>query len=261
MTRGDRFRPVTISWNSLEPAAGNLSRLSMTTTIPRHRLTWTRSGRRSETAMANRWTMILRPRSAVLPTIRVQPIRGNNREASSDLGANSEVGVTNDLEATSGAAVAVVNEMATAEAIAASPAAKEANAHPVGSPNAARNARQVRAPKHRANNERGRIVAANNRAAKNRAEATKAQSEPLAKPPSDRLKAIAPTKAAGTPVAATTAKAASNPLVDLNVHNQPPPRPGEPLPTRLSLPAQRPKANQQKRNRCHIGNASPPCLD
>jgi hypothetical protein len=218
----------------------------MTTTIPRYRLTWTKSAQRSET-LANRWMMSLTPRSKELPTNRVQPIC-NKREVVSDFGANSEVEVTNGLETTSAAEVAVVNAVVTVEAIAASPAVKRAVAHLVNSPNAERNAPQVRAPQHRANHARGKTEAGNNQA-----EAARAKSE--------LLKAIAPTKATATPAEATTDKAASNRLVDLNVNNQLLPHPGERLPLRLSLPAQPPKANQQKRNRCHIGNASPPCLD
>ncbi|MFM7741157.1 MAG: hypothetical protein ACKO9H_17310 [Planctomycetota bacterium] len=229
----------------------------MTTTRPRHHLTWTKSAQRSETMLASRWMMILTPHSVELPTNRGKLVRGNIREVSSDLGANSVVAVTNDHEAISAAEVVVENAVENAveneEAIAASPAAKKAIANLVNSPNAERNAPQARAPQHRANNAPGKTEAGNNKAAATKTEATKARS--------DLLKAIARTKVEGTQGAGKAAKAASNRLVDRNVHNQTPPHPGERLPARLSLPAQPPKANQQKRNRCHIGNASLPCLD
>jgi hypothetical protein len=188
--------------------------------------------------------MILNPHPVELPTNRGQPIRGNSRVVASE------------------ATVAAVNEIASAVASEASPAASEATARLVNSPNAERIARRVRDQIPRAINERGKTEVENNTAMNNTAEANKALSEALAEPQSDRLKVIAPTRAAVRLVAATPAKAASNPLVDLNVHNRRlPSHQGEPPPMRLTLPAQPPKANQQKRNRCQIGNALPPCLD
>ncbi|MFM7564732.1 MAG: hypothetical protein ACKO81_17100, partial [Planctomycetota bacterium] len=206
----------------------------MTTTRPRHHQTWTKSAQRSETMLASRWMMILTPHSVEVPTNRGKLVRGNIREVSSDLGANSVVAVTNDLEAISAAEVVVENAVVNEEAIAASPAAKKAIANLVNSPNAERNAPQARAPQHRANNAPGKTEAGNNKAEATKTEATKARS--------DLLKAIARTKVEGTRDVGKAAKAASNRLVDRNVHNQTPPHPGERLPARLSLPAQPPKA-------------------
>ena len=188
--------------------------------------------------------MILNPHPVERPINRGQPIRDNSRAVAS------------------AATVAAVNEIASAVASEASPAASEATALLVNSPNAEMNARRVRDQIPRAINERSKTEAVNNTAMNNAAVANKALSEALAEPQSDRLKAIALTRAAVRLVAATPAKAASNPLVDLNVHNRRlPPHQGEPPPMRLTLPAQPPRANQQKRNRCQIGNALPPCLD
>lgn len=100
----------------------------------------------------------------------------------------------------------------------------------------------------------------------NAAEVTRAPNEPRAAPlNADRaaidpnkagapIKAVEPNKAVVNPAAATSPR-----LDDLNVNHHPTPHRENRLPVQLTLPAQPPKANQQKRNRCHIGNASPPC--
>jgi hypothetical protein len=201
--------------------------------------------------------MILNPHPVELPINRGQPIRGQPiRDNSRAVASEATVAAVNEI------ASAVASAAENAVASEASPAASEATAQLVNSPNAEMNARRVRDQIPRAINEHSKTEVVNNTARNSTAVANKALSEALAEPQSDRLKAIALTRAAVRLVAATPAKAASNPLVDLNVHNRRlPPHQGEPPPMRLTLPAQPPKANQQKRNRCQIGNALPPCLD
>lgn len=187
-----------------------------------------KSGQHSATATANRSTTIRNPQRDKVLKSRAEQVLVRTSEATSE-------------------ETAVVN----AVVIAANPVEKKANDLVAESQDVATTAQA-------ALNQPPLVISEplKTEAEINVVEATKAPKEPAVALQSARGKAIELIKVAVTLDAATR-----NPLADPNVHNHPRPHPGNPPQVRLNHPAQPPKTIQQKRNRCHIGNASPPCLD